>query len=167
MPKISVRGKGRPRAFETPEDLADAIQSYFDSITIDVPRTKAVVDYIENEGEPNEKTVYKQVPLLDNAGNQVVSIEWVKEPQVIGLCLYLEVDTETLSNYEKRKDYFGTVSRAKQIILDRKLGLLTELKNPRGLMFDLSANYGIIEKKQQDITHDMTKMPAINIIKPK
>ena len=138
---------GRPRVIETNEELTNRIQNYFDSITIDVPRS--VMKKVDTEDGED----YVEEPLINNAGEQVVETEFIKNPSVTALCLHIGIHRDTLHEYEKKDEFSDTIRIAKQIILSRKLELLTELKNPRGVMFDLSANYGIVEKKEIESTN--------------
>ena len=136
MSKLKI---GRPRKYETAKELTAAMQDYFDSIA----RDRLLTD--ENGS-----------PVLNNIGKQVVITEFFENPNTIGMCLHLGITSETLTEQELRgKEFSEPITRARQIILNRKLELLNTVKNPRGIMFDLSANYGMIERKAQEIDHNI------------
>jgi len=78
---------------------------------------------------------------------------------VAGLALHLDVDTETLRNYDKRDEFFGSLKKAKQRI---EVQLETKLhgNNVTGIIFNLKNNYGW--KDRQDITtndNDLDTVP--------
>jgi hypothetical protein len=64
---------------------------------------------------------------------------------VSGLAMWLDVETETLRNYEKRDEYFATIKRAKQRIENQlEEGLFGN--NVTGLIFNLKNNFGWQDK---------------------
>lgn len=126
---------GAPFKIPTHEELVNKIQNYFDSITIDEP----VMDGVK--------------PVLNNADEPLVHTQWLEIPMTIAMCLYIGIDDETLTTYEKRgQDFSDTIQRARKIILSRKLQSLYTSKNTRGVQFDLAVNHGMIEKKAIDNT---------------
>jgi len=131
---MGIKLIGRPRKYDTVEELREKIQYYFDSITMDI-----VTD------EEN------------NAEESIVNTKFIKQPGVISMCLFLGIDPDTLKEFEKRsEEYSGTIKQARNIILAAKLEMLPTMKNPRGMMFDLSANYGMHEKQQVEYTEKQT-----------
>ena len=70
---------------------------------------------------------------------------------VAGLALHLDVDTDTVRNYEKRDEFFGTIKKAKQKI-EEQLETKLHGANVAGIIFNLKNNYGW--KDRQDITTD-------------
>ena len=151
---MAIRLIGQPRKYKTVEEMKSRIQYYFDSITRDT--LKVIKKNIGTEDEPE----YIEEPYLNNAGEQVIYTEFIKQPSVIGMCLFLGIHRDTLCEYEKREDYTDTIREAKQIIVSQKLEMLPLMKNPRGLMFDLSANYGMHEKVKQELSGEVS-MPII------
>jgi GTPase SAR1 family protein len=156
---MSIKLKGRPRKYECVEDLQKEIQYYFDSITRD---TKAVR---MEEDEINDTVI--EVPVYNNAGEQVIHTEFIKQPSVVGLCLFINISRETFSQYEKLEEFSDTIHEAKRIIVEQKLEMLPIMKNPRGLMFDLSANYGMHEKTEvksnntnHNVNEDVTELSS-------
>lgn len=125
-------------------DLEIKIDEYFKSITYDTP--------LMIDGEP----------VLNNMGEKIVKTQYAKNPTVLGLCEYLGIVRNTLIEYEKREDMSNTVMRAKQKIAEFKQGMLYELKNPSGVMFDLKFNHGWTDKQQ--IEHSGETLTNITIM---
>lgn len=79
---------------------------------------------------------------------------------VAGLAVYLDCSEETLLNYEKeknsRKEFFGTIKRAKDIIYSYKQEFLYSGKNPTGAIFDLKNNYGWKDKVETEHSGNIT-----------
>jgi len=150
---MGIRLRGRPRKYETAEELRKNIQYYFDSITKDVLITEMVEDGKNEKG----KIQYKEVPKLNNAGEQIIEVTFIEQPGIISMCVFLGIEPDTLKNYEKNnEDFLGTIKEARNIILSAKLKMLPLMKNPRGMMFDLSANYGMNEKQEVEYTDKST-----------
>lgn len=103
---------GRPLAFNSPEELQEKIDAYF--------------EHIDSLTDDNDK----KVPYT-----------------VAGLGLWLDVDTETIRNYEKKDDFFGTIKRAKQKI-EEQLETKLQSNNVAGVIFNLKNNYGWKDKKE-------------------
>lgn len=149
---MAIKLRGRPRKYKTVEELKEKIQYYFDSITRDTKAT--TIKENEIEGTTEEVAVY------NNAGEQVIYTEFIKQPSIVGLCLFIGIERETLNQYEKKEEFSDTIHEAKQIIVEQKLEMLPLMKNPRGLMFDLSANYGMHEKTEiesKNVNHNLNE----------
>lgn len=76
---------------------------------------------------------------------------------VAGLALFLDVDTDTVRNYEKRDEFFGTIKRAKQKI-EESLEVKLHGNNVTGIIFNLKNNYGWTDR--QDFT---SKGESVNV----
>lgn len=124
---------GRPKAYSTTEAFTSKVQDYFDTITMDMP-----MDLKNNKGEDAIETIY------------------LKPPSIMALCNHLGITSETLGQYGKDPMFSEAITCARQLILERKLEMLTIAKNPRGIMFDLSANYGMVEKKAVETSGEQT-----------
>lgn len=141
---------GRPVAFKTATELEKAIKNYFDTITMSVPRTESVEIGVDDKGNP----IYQNIPVLNNAGKQIVDTKYIERPSVMSMCVFLGITSETLGKYSEKDNKFSeTITRAKEKILAFKLDALYWVKNPRGVMFDLNVNYNLVEKTAQDINH--------------
>lgn len=90
-----------------------------------------------------------------------------KKPYTIsGLALHLDVDTDTLRNYEKRAEFFGTVNRARQMCENFiEEGLLMNKINPSAGNFNLKNNYGWEDRTKVDNSHSVDEETINNINK--
>ena len=121
---------GRPRKFNTPEEVEQAFNQY--------------LSYCRSF----------QVETVSNRG-EVVAVSKPRVPTLGGFCNHAGIDTDTLLNYEKGDGYenfFGTIKSIKQHILSGKLDALTNGEgSTTGLIFDLKANHGLMDKNQTDL----------------
>ena len=110
---------GRPLAFKSVKELEDKIQEYFEWCDNGFAK---VVD--KDTGE--EKLVSKPTPYT-----------------MSGLAYALGVDRQTLLNYSKKADFFGTIKKAKtrieQSVEERLLGSTGVVA---GQIFALKQNFG-------------------------
>ena len=68
-------------------------------------------------------------------------------PTINGLALWLGTNRQTLSNYEKREEFFYTIKRAKQVIeAFNELMLVSGEVNPKIIIFNLKNNFGWKDK---------------------
>lgn len=119
---------GRPLKYSDKQELQHKIDAYF--------------EYCDN------------FIVIDNDGEEQKA---PKPYTVAGLALWLDVDTETLRNYEKRDEFFGTIKRAKQRI-EEQLETKLHGKTVTGIIFNLKNNYGW--KDRQDITTNDKELPT-------
>jgi hypothetical protein len=134
---------GRPLIFKEPKELEKRIEGYFEYC--DARTKKEIVktkDYFEiiDMPDPIPYTVY-------------------------GLADYLDVDADTLLNYQVRSEFSVLISRAKSKILTNKVQRgLDGKSNPQMTKLLLGHNYGIIEPKSENAAEN--KDVNINIIYP-
>lgn len=117
---------GRPRKFESPEQLQELVDKYFKDCD------KREVEHFS-----------KKFGLVK-----------VKDPEpytMSGLAYALGVDRETLLNYEKRDEFLGTIKRARDMVHRDVERRLMEA-NSTGAIFNLKNNFGWKDKTEQDIT---------------
>ena len=67
---------------------------------------------------------------------------------VSGLAVFLDCDRQTLLNYEKKKEFFGTLSRAKTAIEAYAEECLFTARNTTGIQFNLKNNFGWKDKQE-------------------
>jgi hypothetical protein len=81
-----------------------------------------------------------------------------KPPTMAGLAYFLNVDRQTIYNYKKDREFFGTIKRYRDwVIMSIEEGCAT--KGHGGIIF-LAKNYGYADKQQIDTTinsGDLTK----------
>ena len=134
---------GRPLVFQTEEELKQKIEEYFKYC--DARTKKEIVktkDYFEiiDMPDPIPYTVY-------------------------GLADFLDVDADTLLNYQLRSGFSVLISRAKHKILTNKVQRgLDGKSNPQMTKLLLGVNYGIIEPKAENAAEN--KDVNINIVYP-
>lgn len=119
---------GRPPAFKSVDELQKKIDEYFD--------------------------------MCDNRIQQVYSkksdgvIEVINpEPYTMaGLAYAVGVDRETIRNYSKKEEFFGTVKRAREKVQTDVERRLMETQ-PTGAIFNLKNNFGYVDKTEQELNH--------------
>ena len=150
-------GFGRPRKYEKLEEFEIEVEKYFDSIKITSPLTENIIDGYEDAEK--KKPIFIKVPVVNDAGEQVYTKKYVEIPTITGLCVFLGITRETLMNYEKREDFFGTIKIAKLIIENYAENELFKDKGHVGVIFNLKNNFGW--KDKQEISHEGEMSVAI------
>jgi len=118
--KFAIGNSGKPKEFETPEELEKFINDYFEKV--------------------NEKK-HRQLINITKNGDEIYKEK--DYPYTLeGLCLHLHVTPQTLINYRKKKgyeEYFEVVKRAILKVRDQyiTLGLVGDYEN-RLLQFVLT-----------------------------
>jgi len=69
-----------------------------------------------------------------------------------GLAVALDVDRQTLLNYSKTEEFFGTLNKAKAICERYAEEYLFSGKNVTGAMFNLKNNYRWKDRNESDVT---------------
>lgn len=139
---------GRDKIFETPEDLADSINDYFQWCQLNPLKEAQVVkgksfDTDEKDGEV--VTTVKNYEIIEVSKMRPFTLE--------GMCNYLDISVDGFKLYEKRKDFIGVTTRARQIIYNQKFeGAAANLLNANIIARDL----GLIDRK--DVTTDGDKI---------
>jgi hypothetical protein len=124
---------GRPRIWKSVEEMQAAIDEYF----------------VLCEGE-----------MLRNEDGTPMLNKWLepvyinrKPPTVTGLALYLGLNSrQSLLHYQGRKEYCDAVTRAKMRIEEYAETRLFDKEGCNGAKFNLSNNFGWIERQQQEIS---------------
>jgi len=117
----------RPLRYKTVEELQNAIDAYFKSC----------------EGEPymvKDPDTGEETPLMNKYGDMVLLN--VKPPTVTGLALALGFTTrQSLLNYQAKKQFVDTITRAKSYIEAYAEGRLFDKDGCNGAKFSLSNNF--------------------------
>ena len=91
---------GRKPIFKNPEEFLEAATQYF---------------------EWNEDNPLKESKLVSHQGiSTVEELPLMRAMTIEGLCLFMDIDYQTLLNYEKKKDFFAVVSNVRNIIKQQK-----------------------------------------------
>ena len=129
--KFAIGNPGNTKNFETPEELEEKIQEYFD-----VCDSNTTEVYVKSKAEI--QTIANPIPYT-----------------IEGLCEVLGCTRQTLLNYENREgyeEYFDTIKKAKMKIQRNKLerGLMGT-SNPAVTIFDLKNNHGYKDQVEIDL----------------
>ena len=109
---------GRKPIFESPEDLWEACQEYF--------------DWVENN------PLYEAKAFAYQGKVNVESLPKMRAMTIGGLCIFLDIDRGSWDNYAAKEDFFHVTTRATEIIRDQKFaGAAAELLNPNIIARDL------------------------------
>lgn len=144
--------RGRKTIY-TPRKLEAEVERYFKSITRTSILTEAKATGVKDE---YGHMTYKQVPVLNDNGEQVPKVEWLYPPSVEDLAIFLGITPQTWANYSNKDlhpEFFDTTSRAQGRMRAwnvREL-LTREGKDVRGITFNLQNNYGFTEKREIDL----------------
>lgn len=127
------RKPGRPRKVDSVKELQNKINAYFDSC--------------DN----------RMTEVYDKKAGGIIKFKNPIPYTIEGLCEALEVDRDTLLNYEKKdgyQEYFGTIKKAKLKVQRNKLERgLEGLSNPTLTIFDLKNNHGYRDETQVDLSN--------------
>ena len=127
----------RPLKYKSKEELQIAIDKYFKACDGTMLTDK------------NEQPIF-------NKYGQPVFIN-VKPPTVTGLALALGFTTRlSLINYQGRKEFVNTITRAKAKIEEYAETRLYDKDGCNGAKFNLSNNFGWKERQEIDSTNDNT-----------
>lgn len=138
---------GRPKKFNAVKELQNKIQHYFDSITKTFPAFDTVLDHKDEGGND----IFKRVPRVNNAGEQVNITEYFERPSVLGLCAHIGITRETLLQYENNPEFSDTIKKAKSRIEQYLEEQLFRKDQVTGIIFNLKNNFGW--KDKQEIEH--------------
>ena len=141
---FAVGNSGKPKKWETPEKLQEAIEAYF------------------KECDDNTITV------LPKGAKEPIQISKPIPYTIEGLCMVLGCDRVTLLNYEGQEGYeefFSTIKKAKLKIQRNKIerGLMGE-SNPAVSIFDLKNNHNYRDKTESDITTNGKDFTGFRVI---
>lgn len=146
--------RGRPRKFKSAKELEKAIQYYFDSITITEPAWNSII--VGYEDKEKEKPIYKKVPVLNNAGEQISRTSYYENPSVIGMCLHIGIHRDNLLEYAKLPEFHDTIKSAKSKIERYLEEQLYRRDQVTGIIFNLKNNFEWKDKQEVESKNDTT-----------
>lgn len=80
-------------------------------------------------------------------------IEKVKPMTLERLAVFLDCDTETIRNYEKKDEFFGTIKAIRSLIVADKVERLNDKSTfTPGIVFDLKNNHDWKDKSETELT---------------
>lgn len=119
---------GRPPLYTNAEELENNISEYF--------------DWCDNR--------IQQV--YDKKSGEVIEVINPAPYTMSGLAYFLHMDRDSLLNYSKKKDFFGTIKAARDRVAQDVENRLMEGGNAAGAIFNLKNNFGWKDVSQQDGT---------------
>ena len=132
---------GRPKAYDSPEKMQKIIDDYFEECQGEL--------LLDKEGQPkltkyDEPIYIKQTP-----------------PSIAGLAFALGFTSrQSLLNYQDDEKFMDIIKRAKLRIEIYNNSRLYDKEGVQGAKFNLTVNYGYIDKTETDLT---VTMPSIII----
>lgn len=115
---------GRPRKFQTVEEMEEAIEAYF------------------------KKCDARTTP-MSLKGVGLIDVPHPEPYTVQGLSVHLDLTTEGLMEYERREEFSGTVKKAKARVEANKVVNMLDGKGfGAGYIFDLKHNHGWKDKQE-------------------
>lgn len=135
---------GRNPVFELPGNLWSACCEYFDWV----------------EANP----LYEVKAFGSKDGPQTIELPKMRAMTIAGLCIFLDISTETWRAYRAKEDFSGVVARVDDIIRTQKFeGASADLLNPSIIARDL----GLADKSEHsgpDGGAIETKITAFNLV---
>jgi len=128
---VPIKG-GRPKAFNSPEELQGLLDEYF--------------DYCDNNVEV----------ITDNKGNT----KTIHKPYTMtGICVYLDISGETWSDYSKKPEFSETIKKARKKVENYcEENTITGRLNPIFSIFSLKNNFGWVDKIDVNTTTSSDKL---------
>jgi len=127
---------GRPKIFETPEDLLAACNNYFEFVENN-PLIEGVLQKVKTDQHTEKVKVY--------------SLPKMRPMTIHGLCNYIDMSVETFHQYEKLSDFSEVCTRVRQIIYNQKFeGAAAGFFNHAIIARDL----GLVEKSEKTVIQE-------------
>ncbi len=142
----------------TAAGLAKAIDAYFDSISRTVT---AKEKYDTGKKDEYGHTVYKERDILNDAGKKIKYKEFVVQPTIADLCLYLGISKQTFNNYEKDEKFLDVITYARGRMEANEDKKLDDPKTVRGATLRLECHYGW--KREVKVDMDAKNKQDLNV----
>lgn len=145
---------GRPPKWETPEELEELIQDYFDSCFEPKYEKKNIVIDVDKDGKDISELQWTAI--LDYKEEQVY--ERTRPFTITGLAVALGTTRQRLIEYGKNDDFWDTIKKAKEIIHNWTEESLYDTSNGNavGKIFNLKNNWGWVDKTEVDVRKKVT-----------
>lgn len=139
--KNDINKGGRPKAFNTPEELETLLNEYF--------------DWCDEQKEIN----------YDKKGNPII----IRKPYTIsGICVYLDISKETWCEYSKKAGFSESCKRAKAKVENYvEEGSMNGKLNVVGAIFNLKNNFGWVDRQEVVNTTQPEKLSIEELEKDK
>ena len=141
----------RQKKYGTAKALEKACERYFASITRQVKVTELV-----DSGERDDKghVIMLPVPVENSLGEELYTTEYLLPPSMHELCAFLRIDRATWSRYMGESEEFAAVGervRERMKAWNEHEMLTRPGKDLKGILFNLTNNYGYSEKKEVEL----------------
>lgn len=141
----------------TAATLGKACERYFAAITRRVKVTEMV-----DSGKRDDKghVIFTPVPVKNTLGEEVEVTEYIIPPSMHELCTFLRIDRATWSRYMGESEEFAAVGervRERMKAWNEHEMLTRPGKDLKGILFNLTNNYGYSEKKEVELGERATK----------
>lgn len=143
---------GRDKIFGTPEEMMEAINEYF-IWCLENPLIEAQIvkgNRVEEINTPvkDEKGKSKTAKSKTTIPYDIAHLPKMRPFTLEGLCNYIDISVDTFKLYEKREDFIGVTTRARQIIDNQQFeGAASGFLNPN----IIARKLGLVDKKEQNI----------------
>ena len=129
------------KKYKTAKELQEAVEQYFRSISYQKP---VIVDtptgYVDDQGHAEVKRVaLRRGP--GGTGEFVTVTEWLEEPSLAGLCLFIGVSKTTWGAYAK-DEKLKLVTEWARLVLEKYWQGRLNGKGAHGAQFVLKNNFG-------------------------
>lgn len=119
---------GRDKLFESPNDLMEAANNYFEWVVRNPLQEEQIVKY---------KDTYDRI-----------NVPKMRPFTIHGLCNFIDISVKGFALYEQRTDFIPVTTRIRQIIYNQKFeGAASGFLNPNIIARDL----GLSDKKEIDV----------------
>jgi len=137
--------------------LDRACERYFAAITRRVKVTEPV-----DSGRRDDKghIIFDHIPVKNTLGEEVEVTEYIIPPSMHELCAYLQIDRATWSRYMGEGEQYAAVGervRERMKAWNEHEMLTRPGKDLKGILFNLTNNYGYSEKKEVELGERATK----------
>lgn len=115
---------GRPLKY-APDDFSKRINRYFNSISY-------YEEVLNDAGEP----------AIDIDGEKIIKVVYATPPSILGMCLSIGINRETLLEYSNREQFADTIKQAKAKVEQYLADQLNRTTQVAGIIFNLKNNFG-------------------------
>lgn len=123
---------GRPKKYNSPEEMQKVIDQYFRDCKGDILKD------------------YSGKPIINKHGDVIIIGE--KPPTVTGLAIALGfTNRQSLINYQNQDEFFDTITRAKMVCQNYAETRLYDRDGVNGAKFSLQNNFGWKERSETDV----------------
>ena len=133
-------------------------------IYMPAPKGNQYAKGCETNGQPRKYTpdtledVFNDYITYCTDNNRLANIE--------GFCIFAKMDSQTYYNYKDMKDYFGSIKRIEEKLLDYTMQKGFEARNPAFTIFYMKNKFGWVDKTEikQDINANINQIVVAPVV---